>query len=101
MGIFQHFFDGSFRGDFAAALSGAGSHVNQIVGSADGVFVMLDDNYGVADVAQAGKGGKQAVVVSLMQTYRRFVKNIEHAGQSGADLGSQTDALGFAAGKGS
>ncbi len=36
---------------------------------------------------------RQPIIVTLMQTNRRFVKNIHHAGQTGADLGSQSNAL--------
>ena len=39
--------------DLAAVLAGARADVDHVVGDADGVLVVLDDQHGVADVAQA------------------------------------------------
>ena len=39
--------------DLAAVDAGAGAHVDDVVGGADRVLVMLDDEHGVAEVAQA------------------------------------------------
>ena len=38
--------------EVAAVLAGAGAEVEDVVGVADGVFVVLDDEDGVAEVAQ-------------------------------------------------
>ncbi len=35
-----------------------------------------------------------------MQTNAGFIEHVEHTGESGADLGGQTDALGFPAREG-
>ena len=42
----------AFGDDVAAELAGAGAEIEDIVGVADGVFVVLDDEDGVAEVAQ-------------------------------------------------
>ena len=42
---------------------------------------------------------QQAVVVALVQADRRFVEHVHDAGQAGADLRGQPDALRFAAGQ--
>jgi hypothetical protein len=39
-----------------------------MVGGADGVLVMLDDDHRVAEVAQASERGKKPLVVALVQT---------------------------------
>ena len=65
---------------FKALFAGAGPHVHQIIGGADGVFVVFDDNHRVADVAQAGEGGKQSVVVALVEADGGFVQHIHDAG---------------------
>jgi hypothetical protein len=85
--------------DLAAMDAGAGAHVDDIVGGADRVLVMLDHEHGVAEVAQALERFEQPVVVALVQADRRFVEHIEHAGQAGADLAGEADALALAAGK--
>ena len=42
--------------DLAAVDAGAGAHVDDLVGVADRVLVMLDDEYGVAEGLQALEG---------------------------------------------
>ena len=88
-------------GDHAAAVdAGAGPHVDDVIGGADRVLVMLDDEHGVAEVAQALEGDQQPVVVALVEADRRFVEDVEDAGQAGADLGGEADALALAARQG-
>ena len=43
--------------------------------------------------------GEQTVVVALVQADGRFVEHVHHAGEAGADLRGEPDALRFAAGK--
>jgi len=61
---------------------------------------MLHDDHRIADVAQVAKGAQQAFVVALMQADRRFVEDVHHPNQAGADLTGQANTLGFAAGQG-
>jgi hypothetical protein len=61
---------------------------------------VLDDDEGVAEVAQPGQGLDEPVVVALVQpdaTARRARR--EHADEPGPDLGGQADALRLAAGQ--
>ena len=44
---------------------------------------------------------QEFVIIPLVETDARFIENIDYANQAGTNLGCQTDALGFAAGKGS
>ena len=67
--------------------------VHHPVGDADGVLVMLNDNDGVAQVPKSGQRLDQPVVVTLMQTDRRLVQDVENADQPGADLRCQPDTL--------
>ncbi len=76
---------------------GAGAHVDDMVGVADRVLVMLDDDHGVAEVAQALQRFEQAVVVVLVEADRRFVEDVEDAREAGADLRREADALALAA----
>ena len=91
------FFRRAFGDDFAAVHARAGAHVDHVVGGADRVFVVLDHQHGVADVAQVLQRGQQAVVVALVQADRRFVEHVHHAGQARADLRRKPDALRLAA----
>ena len=51
--------------------TGAGAEVDDVIGAADGLFIMLDDEDG------------------------RFIENVENAAQLGADLCGQANALTF------
>ena len=79
--------------------AGAGPDVEHVVGGADGVLVVLDDDDGVAEVAQALEGFEQPRVVALVQADRGLVEHVEHAGQPRADLRGEANALALAAGE--
>ena len=85
--------------DLAAIDPGARPHVDQIVGGADRLLVMLDHQHGIAEVAQPLQRLQQPGIVALMQADGGLVQHIEHAGEAGADLGGQPDALALAAGE--
>ena len=70
-----------------------------VIGGPHRVFVVLDDDHGVAQIAQLRERGEQAVVVARVQADRRLVEDVQHADQAAADLSGQADALRFAAGK--
>ena len=83
----------------AAVFAGAGAEVEDVVGLADGVFVVLDDEDGVAEVAEVFERVDEALVVALVEADGGFVEDVEDAAEAGADLGGETDALAFAAGE--
>ena len=83
----------------AAVDAGAGADVEHVIGGADGVLVVLDHDHGVAEVAQALEGFEQARVVALVQADRGLVEHVEHAGEAGADLRGEPNALALAAGQ--
>ena len=85
--------------DLATVLAGAGADVDDPVGGADGVLVVLDDDQGVAEVLEPHQRLDEALVVALVQADGRLVEDVEDADQAGADLGRQPDALGLAAGQ--
>ncbi len=94
--VFHHLGGAALGNDLAAMDAGARAHVDQVIGGADGVFVMFDDDHRVADVAQTTQCRQQSVVVALVQADTGFVQHIQHPGQAGADLTGQADTLGFA-----
>ena len=79
--------------------AGARTHLDDVIGGADRVLVVLDDDHRVADVAQALERGDHLDVVLRVQADARLVEHVEHAHQAGADLRRQPDALRFAAGE--
>ena len=74
-------------------------HIDHIVGSANRVLIVFNDDNGVADIAQALECLNQPLVVALVKTNRRLVQNIENAHEARTDLRSQANALRLTAGK--
>ena len=66
--------------------AGARPHVDDVVGGQDSFLVVLDDDDGVAEVAQVLEGIEKAPVVALMQTDRRLVQYVKDASETRADL---------------
>ena len=80
----------------ASAVARPGAEVDDDVGLAHGLLVVLDDDDGVAHVAQALEGLEQLLVVPRMEADGRLVEDVEDAHQSGADLAGEADALRLA-----
>src|SRR5579875_296729 len=97
VGAFHHLV-GRAAGDHLAAVdAGRRPHVDEIIGGADRLLVVLDHQHRVAEVAKAFERLQKPVVVALMQADRRLVEHIEHAGEARADLRGEPDALALAA----
>ena len=99
VGVLVEVLDRAAVDDLAAVLAGAGADVDDPVGGADGVLVVLDDDQGVAEVLEPDQRLDEALVVALVEADRRLVEDVEDADQAGADLGGEPDALGLAAGQ--
>ena len=87
------------RDDLAAVHARARAEVDDVVGLENRFLVVLDDDHGVADVAQRFERAEQPPVVALMQSDRGLIQDVHDAGESGADLAGEADALRFAAGE--
>ncbi|MNN82605.1 hypothetical protein D3C81_1995550 [compost metagenome] len=87
----------TFSDDMPAVHASTRPDIHYIVRQADRVFVVLDHNHRVADVAQVLEGAEQPVVIALVQANRRFVEDVQHADQTGANLAGQADSLCLAA----
>ena len=81
--------------DLAAVFAGAGTDVDDVVGDADGLLVVFDDQHGVAQTPEALERVDEALVVALVQTDRGLVEDVQHADETRSDLGGEADALGF------
>ena len=73
-----------------------GAHIDDEVGGAHHLLVVLDDDDRVAGVAQLLEAPDQPPVVALVQADRRFVEDVEDIHQLRADLRGQPDALALA-----
>src|SRR5467141_461980 len=85
--------------EVAAGVAGARTEVDNEIGAADGVFVVFDDEDGVAEIAKLFERAEKASVVAGVEADAGLVENIENAAEARADLRGEANALGFAAGK--
>src|SRR6266542_1632875 len=85
------------RDDLAAVGARARAEVHDPVGLRHRLLVVLDDDHGVADVAEALQRREQLAVVALVQPDRRLVEDVDDAGELGAHLRGEADPLALAA----
>src|SRR5205807_9669234 len=88
---------GTLGDDVAAVLARARAHVDQVVGGPHHLIVVLDDEHGVPERAQALERLDQLPVVALVEPDRRLVENVEDADELRADPRRQTQTLRLAA----
>src|SRR5580658_3999726 len=84
----------------SSGFSRAGAEVDHIICTTDGFFVMLDNQNGVAEVAQGFQGAEQAAIVACVQADGWFVEHIQHATEARANLRGQPNPLRFTSRKG-
>ena len=89
--------EGSLRNHFAAVHARARSEIDDVIGVAHRLFVMLDDDERISFFAQRAQGLEQPDVVARMQSDGRLVEHVKHAAQIRAELRRQSNALRFAA----
>ena len=81
----------------SATFAGAGTDVDDVLGVADRVLVVLHHHQRVALVTQTLQGAQQDLVVARMQADGRLIQHIADALQIAAQLRCQSDALRLAA----
>ena len=87
----------ALRHDMTAVLARARAEVDEMIGGAHRLLVVLDHDHGVAEVAQPLERADQLGVVALVQSDRGLIEDVEHPDQRGPDLGCQPDPLRLAA----
>ena len=97
--VLHHVLRRAFRDDLAAVLARARPHVDEPVGGAHHLLVVLDDENGVAEIAEPLERRDQPAVVALVQSDRRLVEDVEDADELRSDLGREPKPLRLAAGE--
>ncbi len=95
--MLQHLGDGTFHHHLATEPAGARPQVDQVIGGANGVLVVLDHDDRVPQVAKLLERTEQPLVVALVQSDAGLVQDVEDTHQAGADLSREADPLGLAA----
>ena len=85
--------------ELAAVDAGPRTEVNDAIRALHDGIVMLHDQEGVALVAERLERADEPLVVARMQADRRLVEHVKHAGEIGAKLRGEPDALGLATGE--
>ena len=85
--------------DPAARLPRARPEVDEMVGRAHDVLVVLDDENGVAVVAELGQQSEKPGGIGRMKAGRRLVEDVKDPAQPAPGLRGQPDALDLAAGE--
>ena len=83
--------DGALEDDLAALGAGARAEVDDVVGDRDRLGLVLDDEHGVALVAQPQQQAVHALHVVRVQADRGLVEDVRHVGERRAEV---TDHLG-------
>ena len=78
--------DAALRNQPATTAPGAGADVDQVIGVADGVLVVLHHHQGVTLVAEGPQGTEQDGVVAGVQADGGLVQHVAHALQVAAQL---------------
>src|SRR5437899_2055923 len=85
------------RDDCATVRPCSWSKINDVISPPNCLFIVLDNQYGVAEIAQRRQRIEQTAIVARMQTNRRFVENVKHSAKLRSNLRRQTNALAFSA----
>src|SRR6202167_6633472 len=73
----------------------AGAQVDDVIGMANGVFIVLYHQNRITEVTQRLEGLDEPLVVALVQADGWFIEHGEHSAQTRTDLRGQTNALSF------
>ena len=99
IGVAQDRIEPAHCDDLSSVASRPRTQVDDFVGGADRLFIVLHDQDRVAEIAQLAERVQQTGVVALVQPDRGFVEDVEHPDETAADLGGQADPLRFATGQ--
>src|SRR5690242_11243121 len=76
-----------------------GAKINDVIGCEDRVLVVFNNNDTVAEITQTLQRFEQPLIIALVKPDARFVEDVEHADQAGANLRGETDSLSLSPGK--
>ena len=85
--------------DLSPVLARPRPHVDEPVGRPHHLLVVLDDEHGVAEVAESLERPDQPPVVALVEPDRGLVEDVEHADELRPDLRREPEPLRLAAGE--
>ena len=93
--VFNNLFWSASSNNVTTKLTGARTHINNVISCANGIFIVLNHKHGITAVPKLLERLNEAVIISLMQTNGRFVQNVKDAHEAGTNLSCQANTLGF------
>src|SRR6059058_5307870 len=78
----QDVLESSLCHDLTSTRPRARTEIDDVVGSSNRLFIVLNHDDGIPNVAQFSQGSEQPCIVALMQTDAWFVENVENACQA-------------------
>ena len=84
----------------SAVFPGPRTDIHDTVRRPHRILIVFHDDHTVSEIPKMFQRFQQLIVISLVQSDTRLIKDIGNPHKSGADLGRQTDSLCLAAGKG-
>ena len=96
-GVLDEILRGAHGNDFTTARARAGTEIDDVIGAADRVLVVLDDQQRITAGSQRLERFEEDLVVARVQADGRLVEDVAHALEIAAELRGEPDALRFAA----
>src|SRR4051812_43750631 len=78
LGVRPYVVDTTFRYDLAAEPSRSRPEIDHMIRRLDGLFIVLNDDNGVAQVSETPQRCEQPLVVPLVQSDAGLVEDVEH-----------------------
>src|SRR5262249_8038704 len=85
--------------DLAPHVPSPRAEVHDMIGRANRLLVVFDDEHSVAEVAQAAERTDETLVVALMQADARLVEHVDDAAELAAELARESYSLRLSAGE--
>ena len=92
--------DRALEHHLATGRARAGAEIDDVVGDRDRLRLVLDDEHGVALVAQLQQQLVHPLDVMRVQADRRLVEDVGHVGERRAEVADHLGALGLASRQG-
>src|SRR5690348_2021290 len=89
----------SLRNEIASRIASAGTQIDDKISAANGVFVVLDNQDCVSQIAELLQRAEQTIVVAGMQADGGFIQNVKNAAQTRSNLRREAYTLGLTAGE--
>src|SRR5208283_3839628 len=99
LGVLQDFGVVAGEEQLAAEFARAGTQIEDAIGGLNGVRVMLDDEHGVAEIAETFQDVDEALGVARVQADGGLVQNVKCTDKMRTQRRGQLDALRFPAGE--